>query len=108
MSYLVEIFKVEDIRELATELSGHYIPASITQRMFSFLEPEQEIAYRWNRGLFGGFWTRFLDNIHSADSSNIRQLFKAFPVEVAAMRMFYTVGGWYEEVEKLVHAFENK
>jgi len=105
---LAVFYMTEDIRHRAETEAGHYEPYCLTDRKYPFLEPEQEIAYKWQTGRFGGFWMAFFDNVHRADSGNLMRLFKTFPVETSAIRLFYTVPGWYEEVEKLVEEFKDK
>lgn len=105
---LADFFMAEDIKSRAESIAGHYDTESLKDRLYPFLEPEEEIAYRWQMGKFGGFWTGFCNLINSADSVNLYNLFRAFPVEVAAIRMFYTVPGWYPRVEELVEEFKNK
>lgn len=76
----------------------------ITQKGLDTLTPQELAVVQWQYKLRGHFYQALWEAIQRADSNNLDQLAKAFPVEVEGYRLFSYTLGWWPEVEKKLFA----
>jgi len=92
-----EKVEIEDLAPLARLwISDFCIP--FTQPTIYSLSAEESFVYMWQYHLLSGFWERLADAMCRADDSNLTRLEIGFPDQVAGMRKFRHVSGWWSRV----------
>jgi hypothetical protein len=66
------------------------------------LDPEEYVAFMWQRGSMGGFNSLIMQAITIADEDNLNRLEKGFPLLVGAYKKYSRIKGWWQSVEKKV------
>lgn len=71
-------------------------PAGSTIKGFT---QEETFILKWQLDCLGGFGKAFASAAIVADEDNLDRLAKGFPIEIGAIRRFWSEVGWWESLE---------
>jgi len=77
-------------------IAGHEKEVFINSQ---FLTEEERIVYEWQHERDGHFQHLLMNAISKADSINLENIRRGFPIHVRAYERFAHERGWYESVE---------
>lgn len=64
------------------------------------LNEEETIAYEWQYGTMGSFYSTLMELLTVADEAHLSLLEEVFPKHVAAYRKYTGISGWWQQVQK--------
>lgn len=60
----------------------------------------ERAALKWQYNFYGGFYTALFEAIMRADSDNLARLYRGFPDEVTAYKLYAQGSDWWDDLQE--------